>query len=63
MGVLAGVDNTDGLRMTFHNAEIIHLRPSGTAPELRCYAEADSEVRAIDLVRRTLQTVQVWRTE
>jgi phosphomannomutase len=31
---------TDGLRMTFDNGDIIHLRPSGNAPELRCYCEA-----------------------
>jgi phosphomannomutase len=24
----------------------VHLRPSGNAPELRCYAEADDESRA-----------------
>ncbi|WP_421312040.1 phosphomannomutase [Aeromonas veronii] len=34
-------DTTDGLRMTLNNGVIIHLRPSGNAPELRCYAEAD----------------------
>lgn len=36
------VDQTDGLRVTFASGEIVHLRPSGNAPELRCYAEADS---------------------
>lgn len=51
-------DLTDGLRMTFLNGEIIHLRPSGNAPELRCYAEADEGVRAKYLVNRTLAQVQ-----
>lgn len=41
-----GADTTDGLRLTFENGDIVHLRPSGNAPELRCYAEADSPVRA-----------------
>lgn len=36
------IDNTDGLRMTFANDRIIHLRQSGNAPELRCYAEAET---------------------
>lgn len=40
------VDTTDGLRLTFDNGEIVHLRPSGNAPELRCYAEAASQARA-----------------
>ena len=43
LGPVAGIDNTDGLRMTFESGEILHLRPSGNAPELRCYTEADSE--------------------
>lgn len=36
------VDVTDGLRIVFTNGCIIHLRPSGNAPELRFYAEAES---------------------
>lgn len=39
---LTNVDDTDGLRMTFTDGRVVHLRPSGNAPELRCYAEADS---------------------
>lgn len=36
------VDRTDGLRMTLNDGRIVHLRPSGNAPELRLYIEADS---------------------
>lgn len=36
------IDNTDGLRIIFTNQNIIHFRPSGNAPEFRCYTEADS---------------------
>lgn len=35
------IDCTDGLRLTLSDNTIMHLRPSGNAPELRCYAEAD----------------------
>ncbi|MCP1169596.1 phosphomannomutase [Limimaricola litoreus] len=42
----AAIDETDGLRVTFANGEIVHLRPSGNAPECRLYAEADSPARA-----------------
>ncbi len=45
-GEVAGVDTTDGLRVTFAGGDIVHLRPSGNAPELRCYAESDTEARA-----------------
>lgn len=48
------IDQTDGLRMTFADGEIVHLRPSGNAPELRCYAEADSPERAGELARDCL---------
>jgi phosphomannomutase len=39
-GRLIDVNLTDGLRARFANHDIVHLRPSGNAPELRCYAEA-----------------------
>ena len=41
-GSVRTIDRTDGLRVTFGNADIVHLRASGNAPELRCYAEAGS---------------------
>lgn len=51
-------DTTDGLRITFDNGEIVHLRPSGNAPELRCYCEATSEARAIQLVQTVLGKIR-----
>jgi len=36
------IDNTDGLRIVFTNDNIIHFRPSGNAPEFRCYTESNS---------------------
>ncbi len=42
-GPLKTVDHTDGLRVTLDNGQIVHLRPSGNAPEFRCYTEADSQ--------------------
>lgn len=53
-GPVAALDQTDGLRVTFQNGEILHLRPSGNAPELRCYAEADSPERAVALAGQGL---------
>lgn len=57
MADLAHTDTTDGLRLSFENGEIIHLRPSGNAPELRCYAEANSIEQAEALVNKTLQAI------
>lgn len=45
------VDRTDGLRATLANGDILHVRPSGNAPELRCYAEATTTVAAERLCR------------
>ena len=53
----AGVDVTDGLRVSFEDGSVIHLRPSGNAPEFRCYAEAGSVARAEVLMRETLDAV------
>lgn len=55
------IDTTDGLRMTLENEEIIHLRPSGNAPELRCYNEADSHERAEAMNRECLAMLAAWR--
>lgn len=53
-GRCTAIDRTDGLRATFDNGEILHLRPSGNAPEFRGYAEAGSAGRAADLCARSL---------
>ena len=50
----ADVDLTDGLRVTFADGLILHLRPSGNAPELRCYAEDRDVARAEAAMREVL---------
>jgi phosphomannomutase len=49
------VDRTDGLRVTFETAEVLHMRPSGNAPEFRCYNEADSEERVQEMQELSMQ--------
>jgi phosphomannomutase len=49
------VDETDGLRITFNSGEVVHLRASGNAPELRCYNEADSAERVAAMNRRCME--------
>ena len=51
------VNTIDGLRLTFSNDDVIHLRPSGNAPELRCYAESNSQVAATQIVEQVLQLI------
>jgi phosphomannomutase len=45
-------DLTDGLRVTLASGRVLHLRPSGNAPEFRIYAEAESAAAAQGLMGR-----------
>jgi len=47
-------DQTDGLRLTLTDGDVLHLRPSGNAPELRCYSESDTANKAESLVATVL---------
>lgn len=49
-GAVGDVDYTDGVRVTFDNGDVAHVRPSGNADELRIYAVADTQARADEIV-------------
>jgi len=49
-GAISGMDFTDGVRILFDNGDVVHVRPSGNADELRIYAVADSQSRADAIV-------------
>jgi phosphomannomutase len=51
-------DTLDGLRVELEDGKIVHLRPSGNAPELRCYAEAECPDEAKALVSEYLDKVR-----
>tara|TARA_B100000378_G_scaffold267586_1_gene253991 strand:- start:3420 stop:4928 length:1509 start_codon:yes stop_codon:yes gene_type:complete len=57
-GEAQAIDRTDGLRISFSNGDIIHLRPSGNAPELRCYTESGTAERAASLNTDVLQRIK-----
>lgn len=61
VGKPVSIDSTDGVRITFDHDEVVHLRPSGNAPELRCYTEADEAFRAQELNQQCMQTLNSWR--
>lgn len=46
-----GLDTTGGVRLAFEDGDIVHLRASGNAPELRCYAESNSYAEAKNSVK------------
>ncbi|WP_125780882.1 phosphomannomutase [Pseudoalteromonas rubra] len=57
LGEAKVVCKRDGLRITAENGDVVHLRPSGNAPELRCYAESNSEQEALCLMNRAFTLV------
>jgi phosphomannomutase len=49
--------------MTLASGEIVHLRASGNAPELRCYTEADSRRDAERLLGEVVRRVEALLAE
>jgi phosphomannomutase len=58
VGKVQSISETDGLRFTLASGEIVHFRPSGNAPELRCYTEAATPERADELLEWGLQAAE-----
>lgn len=58
IGAVRSVTDIDGLRATLADGSVVHLRPSGNAPEMRCYVEADTEGRASGLLEASLNLVR-----
>jgi phosphomannomutase len=61
LGTPVEINTVDGVRMVFENKDIVHLRPSGNAPELRCYTESDSEANAVRLNQDCIAMMRTWR--
>lgn len=53
-GSEAAVDLTDGVRITLTDGRVVHVRPSGNAPELRLYVEAQDRAGAEALLQAGL---------
>jgi phosphomannomutase len=62
IGKVAATSKIDGLRVALSDRAIIHFRPSGNAPELRCYTEATSAGAARDLLKRGLEAAAAFPT-
>ncbi|WP_339765261.1 phosphomannomutase [uncultured Hoeflea sp.] len=58
LGAVATTDLTDGLRVTLESGDIVHLRPSGNAPEMRVYSEAASETLAHEVIARAIARIR-----
>jgi phosphomannomutase len=57
-GAIQAVSDIDGLRYELTSGDVIHYRPSGNAPELRCYTEASTAARADELLAWGLKAAE-----
>ncbi|WP_341874711.1 hypothetical protein [Pseudoalteromonas xiamenensis] len=55
---IVDLNQIDGLRITFVDDVVVHFRPSGNAPELRCYVEAKAQNIALNLLESTLSSIK-----
>jgi phosphomannomutase len=55
---IAKINYLDGVRICFADGDIVHLRPSGNAPEFRFYAEASSASRAHEMCDQRVAIVR-----
>jgi phosphomannomutase len=53
-GEVTDINTLDGIRITFANHDIAHIRPSGNAPQMRIYSIADLQARADQIVADAL---------
>lgn len=60
IGAIASKSDIDGLRVGLTDGRIIHLRPSGNAPEMRCYVEAADEDQAKQLLAKGLDLLAAF---
>ncbi len=61
LGTVKSTSDIDGLRVTLGDDSIIHFRPSGNAPEMRCYVEAANEDAAQALLEKGLALLGGWQ--
>ncbi|WP_139790650.1 phosphomannomutase [Rhizobium rhizosphaerae] len=60
VGEVGRVSDIDGLRVRLKDGRIIHFRPSGNAPEMRCYVEAREEAKAEALLAAGLELIRAF---
>lgn len=57
LGAVKTMNSLDGLRITFESGDIIHFRPSGNAPEFRCYSESSNAEKAATINKEALHGI------
>lgn len=60
IGSIASKSDIDGLRVALTDGSTVHFRPSGNAPEMRCYVEAADEKAAKALLEQGLELIRTF---
>lgn len=60
VGQIKDSSDIDGLRVTLDDGRTVHFRPSGNAPEMRCYVEAASAEDAEALLQQGLDLIRAF---
>lgn len=58
VGKVKTLSDIDGLRVALTDGSTIHFRPSGNAPEMRCYVEAANQDEAETLLNKGLDLIR-----
>ena len=59
-GAVQSINTIDGLRLALDTGVILHLRPSGNAPEMRCYVEAQDMAQAKAILPEALKRIAAF---
>ncbi|MCV9962246.1 phosphomannomutase [Pararhizobium sp. BT-229] len=60
IGTPGDISDIDGLQVTLTDGGVIHFRPSGNAPEMRCYVEAETADQAQALLEQGLARIRAF---
>ena len=60
IGKPESLSDIDGLRITLADRSVVHFRPSGNAPEMRCYAEAETADQATQVLEQGLACIRAF---
>jgi phosphomannomutase len=63
VGTVSSVSDIDGLQVKLTGGRMIHFRPSGNAPEMRCYVEGTNEEDAKALLSQGLEIIRAFAAD
>ena len=59
---MESIDKTDGFKFTLNDSQWLMIRPSGTEPVLRCYAESETLAGARAILNACKSTIGIKKS-